>query len=790
MPFLWPVMAIIILNVFYFFPQFEGKVVRQVDTIQYLNMSKEAADYKKNKGQEILWTNAMFGGMPTFQISATNPSNLLKYVRSAAMVFLERPAGMFIFGMLGFYILLIVMGVNPWLSFLGSVLFGLSTNNFVLFEAGHNTKVAAIMSSPYVLAGLLLIFDEKYLLGSALFGSSLGINLMNNHPQMTYYLGICLFFVFSFKMAKVISSKNMSGLLKSLLFLLTMSVLALGSSASKLWTTYEYSKDTMRGDPILKSDNKTPQSSSETKGLEWSYAMQWSNGTGDLLASFIPKAVGGSSQEWVDGKESALGKVIGQRNEFQAPTYWGSLPFTSGPAYFGIVAMFLFVLGLFIVKNHHKWWLLAVFVLTMLMSMGKHFEFFNRFLFDYLPLYNKFRAPSSILSITAVFVPILSVLAVSEIFKSEDKSKFIKPILYSSGILGSLSLILWWFGGSFFDFTGTSDGQLAQVLNEVIQDRKDMLSNSARRSFIFVVLTAGSIWAYSTGKLNKNILTGILIFLGLADMVPIAKDYLDKRDFVSKSVYNQNFQPRAVDTKILQDNDPHFRVYDATINTFNSASSSYFHKTIGGYHAAKLQRFQDVIDRHISQNNESVLNMLNTKYYILPAENGEPTAQLNPAALGNAWYVNDIRMVANANEEIDALANFDPAGTAVVHEEFKAYIGGLSPEKNGQISLKSYNPDRMEYSSETSGEQLAVFSEVWYGPDKGWNAYIDGEHVDHIRVNYLLRGLKVPSGKHDIVFEFKPQSYYTGEKISLICSLLLVGLLGLSLVKEIKNNVL
>ena len=789
-PYVWPVLAIIILNIFYFFPQFEGKVVRQGDIIQYKGMSKEALDFKTKEDQDILWTNSMFGGMPTYQLSAPSNSNLLRYVKMAGSFFLDSPAGVFILGMVGFYIMLLLLGVHPLFSLLGALLFGFSTNNFVLYEAGHNTKVSTIMSSPLVISGMLLIFKSRYLVGAALFGVGLGINFLSNHPQMTYYLGLCLGLLVVIEIYHNLKDKNTTHLLKALSILGIITIVGLGSSASKLWTTYEYAKDTMRGEPILKSENSTPQSSSETKGLEWSYAMQWSNGLNDLLASFIPKAVGGSSQEWIEGRQSALGKAIGQRNEFQAPTYWGALPFTSGPAYFGIVAMFLFVLGLFVVKNRYKWWLLSVFILTMLMSMGKHFEFFNRLLFDYLPFYNKFRAPSSILSVTAIFVPILSILAVSEILKSEDKTKIIKPVYYSTGIIGGLSLVLWWFGSSLFDFSGGSDAQLAQVIDQVIEDRENMLAASARRSFVFVLLVASVLWAFINDKVNKSLLMGTLMVLGLVDMVQVGKDYLDKRDFVSKSVYNQNFQPRAVDTKIMQDTDPHFRVYDATINTFNSASSSYFHKTIGGYHAAKLQRFQDVIDKHISQNNEGVLNMLNTKYYIFPTENGEPTAQLNPAALGNAWFVNGIRVVTDANEEINALSDFDPSGTAVVHEEFKDYISGLSPEKNGQISLKSYNPDRMEYTYETSGDQLAVFSEVWYGPDKGWNAYIDGTPVDHIRVNYLLRGLKVPSGRHDIVFEFKPESYYMGEKISLLCSLLLVSLLGIALVKEIKNSAL
>ena len=775
-PYILHILVIVIVNVFYFFPQFEGKVVNQGDIIQYKAMSKEAFDYQEKTGEVALWTNSMFGGMPTYQISAPNAGNKLSYIRKVGSMFMNYPAGLYILGMISFYIFMLSLGINGWLSLVGAILFGFSTNNFILFEAGHNTKTAAILTSPLVIAGVILLFKQRFLLGSALFGIGLGLNLQSNHPQMTYYLGLSLGILVVIEFINKIKERDVLNFAKSIGVLLIVAILALGSSASKLWTTYEYGKDTMRGAPILKSTGDTPASSSETDGLEWTYATQWSNGYGDLLATFIPKAVGGGSGEWLDGN-SDLGKAVGQRREFQAPTYWGSLPFTSGPAYFGIVAFFLFVFGLFAVKGPVKWWLLGAVLLTFVMSLGKNMEGFNKLLFDTLPLLNKFRAPSSILSVTAIFIPILGILGISEILKSTNKETFLKPLYISAGILGGLCAMLWIGGSSMFDFSSQGDANYQEIIDELLKQRQSMLASSAFRSFAYIVLVSAVIWAFLKDKINSTILIAVIGVLGLFDLVQIGKDYLDKKDFVTKNTYKQNFEARPVDTQILQDNDPNFRVYDATINTFNSASTSYFHKTIGGYHAAKLQRYQDIIDRHISKNNQGVLNMLNTKYFILQGADGSPTVQRNPAALGNAWFVNNIIQVPDANAEIDSLTSFDPAGDAVVHNEFKDYIANLTPSKNGAITLKSYHPNKLVYESNTEGEQFAVFSEVWYGPNKGWQASIDGKPVDHIRTNYLLRGLKIPSGKHEVIFEFKPQAYFLGETISLISSLILIGLL-------------
>lgn len=775
-PYLLPVLLIVAVNIFYFLPQFEGKVVRQGDIMQHVGMSKEATDYREKTGEEALWTNSMFGGMPAYQISVRNKNNLLNYVEKGMTLYMGRPAGYFVAGMLGFYVLMLLLGVNPWLSLLGAFLFGFTTNNMTLYEAGHNSKLMAIMTSAPVIAGVLLTFRNKFLLGGTVFGIALGINIAANHPQMTYYLGLCLLILVVIELFKSIREKQLGSYFKALAVMAGVTVLALGSSASKLWTTYEYTKTTMRGGQVLEASegSSATQTADAKGGLEWDYATQWSNGWGDLMATIIPKAVGGGSGEWLENN-SELVKKYGR---IQFPMYFGSLPFTSGPAYFGVVACLLFILGLFVVKGDVKWWMLGAVVLTVLMSMGKNMEWFNKLLFDHLPVLNKFRSPSSILSVTAIFIPVLGVLALSEISKAKDKSAFVRPLFIAVGILGTISLAMWLFGGSFFDFTAAGDEQYEQIKDILLKQREALMASSARRSLLLVLLSGVALYLYFKDKINMPVMVAIISVLGLFDLVQVGKDYLDKRDFVSKTAFKNEFQPRPVDTQILNDKDPDFRVLDLSVNTFNSASSSYFHKSIGGYHAAKLQRYQDIIERHISKSNMKVLNMLNTKYIIEKSEDGTESAGINPAALGHAWFINRVIWVDNANAEIDSLNSFDPAGDAVVHKEFTDALKGLSPSKNGDITLKSYSPNKLEYSYETQGDQLAVFSEIWYGPDKGWNAYIDGKPADHIRVNYLLRGLKVPAGKHTVTFEFRPRSFYLGETISLICSALLLAMLA------------
>lgn len=785
-PHLFAVFAFLAISSIYFMPQFQGKVLQSGDIVSYLGMSKEIRDFRDKTGERSLWTNAMFGGMPTYQIDSSQPSNLTQYLEKLSQLFIDRPTGYAFSAMLIFYLLMVLLGVNPWLSAIGAVVFGLNTNSLILMEAGHMTKVRVIAFFGMTTAGMLLAFRKKYLLGAVLFATGLAIELYANHIQMIYYLFLVFAIYGVIELLRHIQQKEMASFVKATLFLIAGAVIAVGSSTSKLWTTYEYAKDTMRGDPILVSDASEPKTSSNTKGLEWGYAMNWSNGFLDLFASFIPGVVGGSSSESV-GKDSEIAKSLRQQgaridDSIRLPLYWGSLPGTSGPAYFGAAMCFLFVLGLVLVKGPVKWWLGLGVLLTLLLSMGKHFEVFNKLLFDYFPLFNKFRTPNSVLAVTSFLVPVLGILAVSDILqKKVSKEEIRKALMISTGITGGIALFFAFIGPSFFDFSynvdqSHSDAYYAEIYNLNIEklklDRQALMRNDALRTLFIVLVCGGLLWAFMLDKIKQNILVIGLAVVAVFDIWNVDKRYLNDESFVSKKQYESIYNPRPVDEEIMQDKDPNYRVFDLSAgmgNAFNSSRSSYFHKTIGGYHPAKLQRAQDLIDHHIGKGNQAVLDMLNMKYVITK----DQRAQRNPGALGNAWFVSSIKNVASANEEIDALDGFNPAEEAVINQEFSSYVAGLNIQKNGSIQLTSYKPNHLTYQSNSTSEQLAVFSEMWYGPNKGWQAYIDGKPAEHIRANYALRAMRIPSGQHTIEFKFDPKTYRVGETITLIFSLII-----------------
>ena len=787
------IVIFLLVSLFYFYPQLQGKVVQQTDIVQFKSMSNEITTFMEETGEETQWTNAMFGGMPAYQIHAPQRKNLMRLVEDVFQLFFERPIGYFIALMICFYIMMTSLGVSRWLSVIGAIACALGTNNLVLFEAGHTSKIRAITYGMPVIAGVILAYRDQLLKGGVLFTLGMGLSLFANHIQMTYLLGILLLIFVIVKAVKAVQSQELPSFAKASGVLLLGLLLAVGSSTSKLWTTYSYGKDTMRGQPILKKAEGPTTSSSEVDGLEFGYAMQWSNGTVDLFAAFIPGVAGGGSSELVSEgapiyKDSQWGGVVRQGLGGRIPLYWGSLPFTSGPIYFGAIICFLFVLGLILVKGPMKWWLAGSVLLLFLLSMGKNFETFNRIIFDYLPLYNKFRTPNSILSLVAILMPFLGIMGLSKIVTGEaKKEEVMRALQIALGSLGAVGLFFAFMGPSFFDFAAQGDAGFLQRIQRavpqlnlqnidpIIETRKSLMRSDALRSLLLIAVAGGLIWAYIQEKIKA---THLLIALGLVtifDLWTVGRRYLDESNFVQDRNYEANFQPRPVDELILKDDDPNFRVLDLSINTFNSAFPSYFHKTIGGYHPAKLQRYQDVIERHISRNNIEVLNMLNTRYIITQEQELRP----NTSAYGNAWFVDNIKIVPDANAEIDGLNGINGEQDVIVHQEYNDYVSGFTPQKNGSIELTEYAPNRLVYSSNSTSEQFAVFSEVWYGPNKGWQAYIDGEPVEHIRANYVLRAMRVPAGQHTIEFKFAPKAYYAGENISLVTSLLiLLGILA------------
>ena len=786
------VIAILIflaISAFYFSAQLEGKVESSFDIVSARANMQEMQKYEETTGENTLWTNALFGGMPTYQISSNQPSNLTRYAHRISGFFIPRPIGMFVAAMFIFYIMLVLLGVNPWLSIVGSIAFGLTTNNFVLFGAGHITKVYAVINLGLVTAGLLLTMrKKKYLLGAIIFALGMSMDLLANHIQMTYYFFLTVGLYGVIELIYHIIKKNLASFGKATGYLVVAGLLALGANAGKLWTTYEYSKDTMRGDPILAVEANTEKTSSNVSGLDPGYATNWSNGWMDLVANFIPGVVGGGGLE-----------------------YWGpNVDGTAGPAYYGAIIFFLFVLGAIVVRGPTKWWLLGGVILISLISLGKNF-FLHGLMFDLVPLFNKFRTPNSALSVVAFLVPVLGILGVSEIIKGKvDKAKALQALYIAGGLMLGICLFFALLGGYLFDFTGAKDAAYAQApynvdFRPIKAQRVDMLSGDSWRSFGLILVAAGLLWAFLKEKINTTILIAGLGILIAGDLWTVNKKYLNDDSFVKPTNYKQQLAPREVDTKILQDQDINYRVYDisggwgAAVNSSKVTNkTTYFHKNTGGYHPAKLQRYQDILDKYINPGAQQlegalrrpqvglpdiqrvidglkVFHMMNTKYFIL----NEQTAVPNQNAFGNAWFVDQIKMVNTPNEEIEGIRNIDPKQTALVHQEFGDYVTGLTIQKNGTINLTDYKPNHLTYNSNSTSDQVAVFSEVWYGPDKGWQAYIDGSPVDHIRVNYVLRGLKVPAGQHNIEFKFEPSSYAIGSTTSLISSLLIIlGLLA------------
>jgi hypothetical protein len=783
------VLILVGLAVAYFRPQLEGKVVPQGDMIQHRGMAQEIVRVQDQTGERPLWTNSMFGGMPSYQITTPDHGNGLRVLHTVLSLGLDHPLGAFLPAMLSFYVLMIALGTDVWLAAIGAFAFAFTTNNLTLYEAGHISKLRAVAYFPLVAAGMVLAYRGRYAWGGLIFAVGLGLNIMANHVQMTYYLALTIPVFLVAELIADLRAGRIAHFARASAVLLLAAVFAAGSSAALLWMTLEYSRETVRGAAVLagRPDAGTDHGAgrSGADGLSWDYAMQWSNGPIDLVASLVPGAAGGGSDERL-GEHSAIARELrasGHQVPANArfPLYWGELPFTSGPIYFGASVLLLFVMGLFLVKGPVKWWLAIGTLVTVLLSMGRHLEGFNEFVFAHVPLYNRFRTPNSALAVAAFLIPMLGLLALDRVVRGEARKPDVtRSLLAGVGILGGISLFLFLLGGSIFDVSHPQDAGHRHLERAMLADRLALLQRDALRSLLLVVSAGGAIWAFAHGRIGRRLLVAGIGVIVVVDVWMVDRRYVSPDTFVDRATIDEAFRPRPVDVRILQDPDPSYRVLDLTVNTYESAQYSYFHKMIGGYHAAKLRRYQDLMERHLVNGNRAVLDMLNTRYVIIRGPGGQPEVRRNPTASGNAWFVDRIRMVDTPNEEIEALADFDPATVAVVHREFSGEVAGLGPSAaRGTIQLRGYRPDHLTYRSESPQEALAVFSEVWYGPDKGWHAYVDGAPAALIRANYALRALRVPAGQHEIELVFKPAAFHTGRTISRVFSgLTVLGLVG------------
>ena len=797
------IIAFAAITLVYFSPILEGKRIKQHDIEMYKGMSKEIVDYRDATGEQTLWTNSMFGGMPAWNISVKNSSNLMGPIHRFLTVGFPNPIGAVFISMLGFFILLLVLDCSVWISFIGGLAYGFTSYLFIIIGAGHNTKAIAMAYMAPVIAGILLTYKGKFLWGSVLTAIALALEVRANHLQITYYLLLIVVILAIAQLISDIKDKQIGRFFKATACLLVAAVFGILTNTTTLYANYKYSKDTTRGKPILAQD-----ATNQTKGLDRDYITQWSYGKGETWSLLIPNAKGGGSA--LIGKQNpALDKADRQFRDSiaQSNAYWGDQPFTSGPVYVGAIIVFLFVLGALTVKGNLKWALLAATLLSILLSWGKNFMGFTDFFIDYIPGYNKFRAVSMTLVIAEVTMPLLGLLGLAEIAKNPESFKQnLKKFYIALGITAGICLLFYIAPKLFFSFLSQGeaeqfasmskgkDGALyASFATQLENVRVAIFRKDALRSFLFIILSAVPLWLCGKGKLKAQIAFPILAVLVLFDLFQIDKRYLNNSNFVSKKQQEKPFTETAADKFILNDPFLDFRVLNLTKDVFNDASTSYFHKSVGGYHGAKLRRYQDVINQYLGQevkqfntifknaNTEAgltlglqqqrVLNMLNTKYIIYNPE-AEPLE--NPCAFGNAWIVNDVQWVDTPNEEFDAIANTDLRHTAILHKEFQQQVGdyNFTDSISGQITLTEYKPNKLTYSIKAPKDQLVVFSEIW--SDTGWKLYIDGQEHPLLRANYLLRAALIPNGEHQIVMEYAPSIWKTGNTIQFVCSLIVL----------------
>lgn len=793
------ILAFAAITLIYFNPVLQGKRVKQHDIEMHKGMAEEIVEYKNATGEQTLWTNSPFGGMPTWNIQVKSEGNLTNPIYRCLTLGFPHPLGSMFICMLGFFVLLLVLDCGFWISFIGAIAYGFTSYLFIVIGAGHNAKALAMAYMPGVIAGVLLTYKGKYLWGSVLTAFALAFEVRTGHLQITYYLALIVVILVIAELISDIKNKKIGHFIKASTGLVAAAFIGVLTCSTTLYGNYEFGKETTRGKPVL-----TRNEANQTKGLDRDYITQWSYGKGETWSLLIPNVKGGASA-YIGSKNPALEKADSRfrQNIAQSNAYWGDQPGTSGPVYVGAIVVFLFVLGSLTVKGKLKWALLVATLLSILLSWGKNFMGFTNFFLDYVPGYDKFRAVSMTLVIAEVTMPLLGFLGLAEIAKDPDGfKKNQKKFFIALGITAGFCLLFYIAPKVFFSFlsqgeaeqfaelSSGKDGAIyATFATQLENVRIAIFRKDALRSLLFIILAAAPIFLYGKGKLKGQVAFPILAALVLIDMFPIDKRYLNNDNFIDKSRYNKPFVASVADQSILKDNGLNFRVADITKDMFNDASTCYFHKSLGGYCGAKLRRYQDIITQYLggelnqlrtaktgedmiqSLSQLKVINMLNTKY-IIYNPNSQPFQ--NPFAFGNAWTVNNIQWVDTPNEEIDAIASTDLLHTAIMNKEFEQLAGNysLADSAKGQIELTEYKPNKLTYKYNAICDQLVVFSEIW--TSKGWKMTVDGQEHPLLRANYLLRCALIPSGEHEIVMEYKPKAYSTCNRVVFISSLIMI----------------
>lgn len=772
------IFGFVLVSLIYFYPVLQGKQIFQSDIAQYTGMAKEQNDFRAVEHLEPYWTNSAFGGMPTYQLGAKYPYDFIS-VLDHALRFLPRPADYLFLYFLGFYGLLLVLKTDPLKAFFGAVAFGFSTYLIIILGVGHNAKAHAIAYMPLVIAGFILVYRKKYIVGGLLTMIATALEINANHFQMTYYLLIFLLILSAYYIYIRIKTKEFKALLTSFGVLAIAGIFALGANATNLMATAEYADFSTRGKSEL-TFNPDGSRSTDTSAMTRDYITEYSYGITESFNLIAPRLFGGSNHEAL-GTDSSMynfmisqGVPAGQAADFVSgmPTYWGDQPIVAAPAYIGVVVFFLGILALILDERRIKYVFLSGAVVALLLSWGKNFPILTDFFIDYVPLYNKFRAVSSIQVILELCFPVLAIMGLQSFFKV-DKNKQWEG-LWQSGAIVLGTIVILFLCKSMFSFSGASDSYFSEsygpsFVDALISDRKTLYSADLLRSAFFIILTSGVLWLFIKNRIAQ---TTALILVGLfmvSDLFLVNKKYVSAKDFVSSREVAVPFEATAADAQILRDSS-HYRVFEVNGN-FSSARTSYFHKSIGGYHAAKPRRMQQLFDYQIAKNNLEILNMLNVKYVIQTDKDGKEFPVINPDANGNAWFVNEVKLVNKANDEMKALDHLNTKKVAVFNlnlygGKFKNVRLKRNMDTTGTIQLRTYKPNYIKYISESKNEGLAVFSEIYY--PNGWNAYVDGVKTDHFPVDYVLRAMMLPKGVHTVEFKFEPEVIKTGSTITLI----------------------
>ena len=794
-PHAFAIIGFIIISLIYFYPVLQGKKIAQSDIAQYTGMAKEQIDFRNIENAEPYWTNSAFGGMPTYQLGANYPHEYINKIDSALRI-LPRPADYLLLYFLGFYVLLLVLKADPLKAFFGALAFGFSTYLIIILGVGHNSKAHAIAYMPLVVAGILLVFQRKFIIGGLLtmFASALELNA--NHPQMTYYLLFLILIITFFYTYNFIKEKEYKSLFIVFGIFAIAGILAIGANATSLLATAEYTKYSTRGKSELTFSPDGSKNSSDN-GMTRDYITEYSYGIAESFNLISPRIFGGSNGENIGTNtkmyEFLIGKSVPeeQAKEFVSsmPAYWGDQPIVAAPAYIGAVVFFLCLIALFLDKRKIKYVFVTGAVVSLLLSWGKNFPILTDFFIDKIPLYNKFRAVSSIQVILELCIPALAIMGLQSFFK-EEKTQQLKGLYLSGGVfVGIIAFLI--AIKSQFGFSGGSDAYYLQnygpeFINALKEDRKSLYSADLLRSGFLVLLTFGLLWVFIKNKISKStaiILVGIIM---ISDLFFIDKNYVNAKSFVSPSEVDVPFQPTPSDLEILRDTS-HYRVFEVNGN-MSSSRASYFHQSIGGYSAVKPRRMQQLFDYQIAKNNMEVLNLLNAKYIIQTDKEGKEFPTYNPNYNGNAWFVQKVKFVNSSDEEMKSLDKLDSKNEAVVNQkEFDTLLKTNSFVKDSLSTIKliSYKPNHLKYTSNNPNPGLAVFSEMYYA--EGWNATIDGKTAFHFRADYALRAMEIPPGNHNIEFKFEPQVVKTGSNIALISFILMILLLGGAIYLEQKK---